>query len=84
MLTVTATELQRHFGRYRGSALQEPVAITADGQQSLVLLSAEEYRRLKRRDQEAFSVESLSDAELTAIAQARVPESYAHLDGELD
>jgi len=83
MLTVTATELQRHFGRYRGSALQEPVAITADGQESLVLLSAEEYRRLKRREQEALSVEALSEADLTAIAQARVPDAYVHLDSEL-
>ena len=81
---MTSTELQRHFGRYQDSALHEPVSITTDGQDSLVLLSAGEYRRLKRREQEALPVEALSDADLEAIAEARVPDAYTHLDAELD
>jgi len=40
--------------------------------------------RLKRREQEALSVEALSEADRTAIAQARVPQTYVHLDSDLD
>jgi len=50
MVTVTAADLQRQFGRYRDLALKEPVSVTHHGRESLVMLSAEEYRRLKSYD----------------------------------
>jgi len=50
MVTVTAAELQRQFGRYRDLALKEPVSITHHGRETLVVLSADEYRRLKSLD----------------------------------
>ena len=52
MITVTAAEFQRHFGRYQDEALTQPVAITRNGRERLVMLSADEYRRLKRRGRE--------------------------------
>lgn len=48
MVTITAAELQNHFGRYRDLALREPVSVTHHGRESIVLLSADEYQRLKR------------------------------------
>jgi PHD/YefM family antitoxin component YafN of YafNO toxin-antitoxin module len=42
MITVTAAEFQRHFGRYQDEALTQPVAITRNGRERLVTLSAEE------------------------------------------
>ena len=38
------------FGRYQEVALTEPVAITRNGRERVVILSVDEYHRLKRRD----------------------------------
>ncbi|NDE35759.1 MAG: type II toxin-antitoxin system Phd/YefM family antitoxin [Gammaproteobacteria bacterium] len=50
MITITSVEFQRHFGRYQDEALKEPVSITRNGRERIVVLSVEEYNRLKRRD----------------------------------
>lgn len=50
MVTITAAELQKQFGRYREKAIKEPVSITHHGRESLVMLSADEYKRLKALD----------------------------------
>jgi hypothetical protein len=48
-----------------------------------VLLSADEYQRLKRRDRRAIAVEELSDGQIAALHRAKVPDEYGHLDAEL-
>ena len=48
MLTVTAVEFQKHFGRYQDEALTQPVRITRNGRARLVMISANEYERLTR------------------------------------
>ena len=83
MITVTAAEFQRHFGRYQDEALTQPVAITRNGRERLVMLSADEYRRLKRRDREVLRAGDLSDADLKAIAKTEMDPRHAHLDEEL-
>lgn len=83
MLKVTSAEFQRHVGRYQDEALREPVSITRNGRERVVLLSVEEYRRLKRREQQALRVEALSDTDLEAIEQAAVPAEFRGLDDEL-
>jgi prevent-host-death family protein len=80
MITVTAAEFQRHFGRYQDEALTQPVAITRNGRERLVMLSADEYRRLKRRDREVLRAGDLSDADLEAIAKTEMDPRHAHLD----
>lgn len=52
MITITAAELQKQFGRYRDTALTEPVSITHHGRDSVVMLSAAEYGRLKLLESE--------------------------------
>ncbi|HEX5079391.1 MAG TPA: hypothetical protein VFV80_09595 [Geminicoccaceae bacterium] len=49
----------------------------------LVLLSADEYARLKRRERRAVAAEELVEAELELIAAAEVPAEHSHLDAEL-
>jgi prevent-host-death family protein len=61
----------------------EPVTITENGVDRLVLLSVHEYERLKRRDRRSVLAEEFSDADLDLIAQAEVPPEFAHLDTEL-
>ena len=42
MVTITAAELQNHFGRYRDLAQKEPVLVTHHGRESIVVVSADE------------------------------------------
>lgn len=50
MVTVTAAELQKQFGRCRELALKQPLSITHHGRESLVVMAADEYKRLKAFD----------------------------------
>ncbi len=50
MVRVSAAELQKQFGTYSEKAQREPVTITKHGRDSLVLVSAEAYERLKSFD----------------------------------
>ena len=83
MEIVTSADFQRQVGRYQDRALVEPVLVTRNGRERLVLLSAEEYRRLKQLDRQALHVSELSDDTLAAVATAEVPSEYAYLDDEL-
>lgn len=83
-MIVPAAEFQRNIGTYQDRALTEPVFVTRNGREKTVLLSVEEYRRLKRRDRDALAVEQFSDAELAAIAEASVPAEFKHLDDEVE
>jgi len=58
------------------------VKITIHGRDSLVLLSADEYLRLKRRDRDVLHVSELSDAEIAAINEAPSPEEAAAFNHE--
>lgn len=83
MQRITSREFQRNFGRCQDEALREPLAITRNGRDRLVILSVDEYERLKRRDRQALAVEELSDAEIEAIRQAEPPTEAAQYDHEL-
>ena len=83
MITISSAEFQRHFGLYQDKALTEPVAITRNGRERLVVVSSDEYRRLKRRARQVLVVEALSEADLDAIARTEMAPHHQHLDGEL-
>ena len=59
------------------------MTITKNGHDRLVVLSAEEYERLKRRDRRVIVAGELTDAEMALIANAEVPAEHAHLDEEI-
>ncbi len=84
MVTVSAAEFQRHFGRYQDEALMHPVAITRNGRERLVVISTEEYRRLRRRSREVLRAGDLTDAELEVIAKTEMDPRHQHLDRELE
>jgi prevent-host-death family protein len=83
MITISSAEFQRNFGAYQDKALTEPVAITRNGRERLVVVSADEYRRLRRRAREVLPVEALSDVDLDAIARTEMAPRHQHLDLEL-
>jgi prevent-host-death family protein len=82
-MKVSTAELMRNFGPLADKALTEPLTITKNGRDRLVLLSTEEYARLKRRDRETIRPGQLTAEERRAIAAAEVPLEYADLDAEL-
>ena len=84
MITVSSAEFQRNFGLYQDKALTEPVAITRNGRERVVMVSADEYRRLKHRAREVLQVGALSDADLEAIAATDMDARHRHLDLDLE
>ena len=55
--TATAGELVRQFSHYSDLALKEPVVVTKNGRPRNILLSVDEYERLKQYDRQAFLAE---------------------------
>jgi prevent-host-death family protein len=82
-VTVSAAEFQRNIGRYQDIALTKPVAITKNGRERTILLSAEEYHRLKRRDRKVILAGDLTDEDIKAIEAAEVDPKYDYLNDEL-
>lgn len=83
-MRVSTAAFIKKFGELADQALAEPLRITKHGRDRLVILSAAEYDRLKRRDRRVVRVEDLTDEDLELIAQAEVPTELAHLDAELE
>jgi prevent-host-death family protein len=83
-VTVTSTEFKNRVGEFQDKALAAPVHITKNGREHTILISAEEYHRLKLRDRQVFLVEELDDETLEAIANSKMPEGFEHLNEELD
>lgn len=74
MVTITAAELQKQFGRYREIAIREPVAVTHHGRDSLVVLSADEYKRLKSMDdRRAYFANELPEELIQALETTTPP-----------
>lgn len=83
MIRMTKAELPGGLSALAEKARHEPVMITKDGRDDLVLLSAEEYARLKRRDRRVGLTEELSEEWIEAVRAAKVPDKFAALDAEL-
>lgn len=82
-MRVSTADFIKHYSTLADRALAEPVTITKHGRDRLVVVSASEYERLKRRDRQVFQAADLPDSVLELIAQAEVPDEFAHLDDEL-
>jgi prevent-host-death family protein len=82
--SVSSADFQRAFGRYREKALREPVTITNHGRDSLVLMSVDEYVRLKQRDRLVLRAEELSDEQIEAILSAEIPQEAYAFDHEVE
>jgi prevent-host-death family protein len=83
MIKVSAAEFQRNIGRYQDMALRQPVAVTRNGRESTVLISTEEYLRLKRRDREVLGLDDFTEADLAALERSRPPAGARAFDDEL-
>ena len=83
-MRVSTADFIKNYSSLADRALGEPVTITKHGRDRLVMVSAAEYERLKRRDRQVFQSADLPDAIREQIAKAEVPAEFAHLDAELE
>ena len=66
-VVTSAGELVREFSHFSDLALSQPIVVTKNGRPRNVLLSVEEYERLKQRDQLAFRAGDTPEHFLTDI-----------------
>ena len=83
MVRVSSAEFQKNFGQHQDEALRQPVVVTRNGRDRTVLISVEEYRRLKRRDREVLGLADFTPEDIAAIERAAPPKSSAKFNHEL-
>jgi PHD/YefM family antitoxin component YafN of YafNO toxin-antitoxin module len=82
---VSSSEFLKSYGALSRRAQREPVTITNHGQDSLVLISAEEFKRLKALDtRRAYYPWELPEELKQALEEAEPPAWTAQFDHELD
>lgn len=85
MERVTSADFPKNLGRYQEVAQREPVVITDQGRDSLVLLSASEFARLKSMDtRQAFRAADMPDDLVEALERAKAPSWTAKFNSELE
>jgi prevent-host-death family protein len=83
-LTASAAEVARNFGRYKELAQRGAVAVTSHGRDSIVLVSVDEYVRLKALDNRvSLYAHELSSEFVKALDQAMPPETTKAFNHEL-
>ena len=81
-VTISSGYFLKAYGRMVETAMREPVSITSHGRERLVLLSAEEYRRLKSNDRVALYPWELDEDDLRALEAAQPPAEAAQYNSE--
>ena len=71
---ITASEFQQAFGALSDKARRQPVIITRHGRDSLVVMAAEGWERLKRRDRRVGLAADLPPEWIEAVRSAHVPD----------
>lgn len=60
-----------------------PISITRNDRECVVMISAEEYRWLKKSARQTIHAEELSEQDLVSIEQAEMPSGDEALNNEL-
>ena len=75
MLTINASEFQKRVGEFTDIARREAVTVTRHGRPSVVVLSAEDYERMKQieeRATKAISVRNLPRETIRSMRAAKL------------
>lgn len=83
-VTLSASEFQDRVGEALDRSLSQPVLITKHGRPRNVVLSYDEYERLRARDRRAVRAEDLTDEDVAALETSEMAPGYEHLDAELE
>jgi PHD/YefM family antitoxin component YafN of YafNO toxin-antitoxin module len=84
MIRVSSAEFQRAFGLLADKALTAPIAITKHGRDHLIVLSAEEYGRMKRGYRRVHLTTELPDDLLAVVERSHMDSRHDHLNALLD
>lgn len=71
--SISSADFLKSYGQVVEMALREPVTITSHGRDRLVLLSADEFRRLKEKDRQSLHPWETGEADLRALGVAEPP-----------
>jgi prevent-host-death family protein len=82
VLTVPAAQVSRNFGRYQDEALRRPVEVTSNGRSKVVIISSDEYARLKSLDVETFQTRDLGAEFLALLMNTEPPEEAEQFNHE--
>ena len=83
MTSVTASEMQKNFGRWHDEAIEEPVQITKHGRETAYLVSAETFNRLWSSYRRAVKAADLSETEIELIRAANIaPQNAYEIESE--
>ena len=82
-IRVSTAEFIKNYGNFADRALSEPVTITKNGRDRLVMLSVGEYARLSRRDRRIVRLEDFTEEEMAIIGASEPNPEDAALDSEL-
>jgi prevent-host-death family protein len=83
-VTLSASEFQERVGEALDRSLSHPVLITKHGRPRNVVLSYDEYERLRARDRRAVRAQDLTDEDIAALEASEMTPGYEHLDAELE
>ena len=83
-LKISSDEFERDVQRYQDLAKTQPIAVTRNGRGQTILISIEEYERLKRRDREVLGLEDFTAEDIAAIAASEASESAKAFDHEFE
>ena len=81
-ITLSASEFQDRVGEALDRSLSQTVLITKHGRPRNVVLSYDEYERLRARDRRAVRAEDLTDEDIAALEAGEMGPGYEHLDAE--
>lgn len=82
-MKVSKAEFLQNYVDLANKAQNEPLVLTENGRDTLVVLSADEYARLKRRDRRVVRLEEFTEEEIALIARTEPADEDIHLDAEL-
>ena len=82
MKKVTTDEFQKEFASYKAKAHREAVVITSHDQDDVVLISADEYKRLSQLDMKALYAHELPETVINELGTVPIPEESHKFDDE--
>lgn len=77
-VTASAGEVEINFAVFHDLALSAPVRVTREERETVYIVSAETFHRLKQGERAALVSEDLSEAEVAAIAAAEIPAEHRY------
>lgn len=80
---MTLADVGRNVGLYQDQALRTLVVVSENDRWRTVLISAQEYKRLKRRDREVIAAGEVSERQVTELREDRMLGRFAELDAEV-